>query len=71
MTKSGASARSSAATDSNAGGPQRAVISAPRSAERLTTPVARRRSGAARARRRKNSERQPVPMMPKVVAVID
>jgi hypothetical protein len=45
------------------------LISAPRSAERVTTPATRRRSGAERAMRRKNSERQPLPMMPNVVGV--
>ena len=64
MTKSGDSARTSSAAERNVGTPHSAVIASPRSAERVTTPATRKRSGAARAMRRKNSERQPLPMIP-------
>ena len=71
MTKSGASACRSSAAERNVGTPHSAVISAPRSAERETTPAGRKRSGAARAMRRKNADRQPLPIRPKLGGLED
>jgi hypothetical protein len=63
ITKSGGSAASSAPAVRNTGTPANSL------AERLTTPVTRKCSGAIRANRQKNAERQPVPMTPNVVAI--
>ena len=65
MTKSGRSRRAAAPpTCANVGTPQPAVDLAPRAPGRADHAGHPERVGRRRARRRKNSQRQPLPMMP-------
>jgi len=65
ITNSGPVASTSSTALRNVGTAQRASTSAPRSALRVTTPTtSKRRFGAWRANRRKNSDRQPLPTTP-------
>nr|WP_233160312.1 hypothetical protein [Pseudonocardia sp. MH-G8] len=64
ITKSGRSAATSSSVVRKVGTPHCSSTCAPRSAVRVTTPVAANRSGIVWARRRKNPVRQPLPTIP-------